>query len=120
MGGAAISFMHNFELFHHSQQFQRTSLERHRSEELRLLDQNPSAQDRWPCNGSTILEARLNKGEGQGRFDHGSGGLPSSEAKQRAHNHHTTGVYGACLVTMQRNHARRVSHSPLGPPRSVG
>lgn len=52
--------------------------------------------------------SRSGEGEGQGRFDHGSGGLPSSEAKQRTHNHHTTDTYGACLVTMQRDHARSV------------
>ena len=53
--------------------------------------------------------SRSGEGEGQGRFDHGSDGLPSSEAKQRTHNHHATArtMYGACLVTMQRNHARR-------------
>ena len=59
--------------------------------------------------------SRSGGGEGQGRFDHGSGGLPSPEAKQLPHNHHARDTYGACLVTMQRNHARRAEmtfHSP--------
>ena len=40
----------------------------------------------------------------------GTGGLPSSEAKQLTHNH----FYGACLVTMQRNDTGQVLFSPQG------
>ena len=40
----------------------------------------------------------------------GTGRLPSSEATQLTHNH----IYGACLVTMQRNDARQVTFNPPG------